>query len=298
MLTGDNRAQIAVKQEEQLTEPEQPQPSPPMPAASQEPTVPADGTAADGAAPAAAKSLKCDECGKRFRTEPEVEFHAVKSGHQSFSESVEEVKPLTEEEKLEQKRRLEEKIRQRRQERAEKEKREAVEREKERRKMGQEIATTRQKIEEEEMRKLAEQRRREKMEDKLARQKILEEIERDKLARRQMFNMEPPTGSCEPSPAAAASPPPMETTAVKKDYTECKLQVRLTNGQTLTQTFGAHEELAAVRLYVELNRTDGDQPFFLMTSFPRKVFSEEDYDKPLSALGLVPSAVIILSKKK
>ncbi|KAL1429801.1 hypothetical protein MTO96_015665 [Rhipicephalus appendiculatus] len=35
-----------------------------------------------------------------------------------------------------------------------------------------------------------------------------------------------------------------------------------------------------------------------MTSFPRKVFTEEDYGKPLNALGLVPSAVIILSKTK
>ncbi|CAN8008559.1 unnamed protein product [Ixodes pacificus] len=35
-----------------------------------------------------------------------------------------------------------------------------------------------------------------------------------------------------------------------------------------------------------------------MTNFPRKVFVEEDYVKPLSALGLVPSAVIFLTKAK
>lgn len=39
-------------------------------------------------------------CGKLFKTSEEVEFHAVKSGHTSFSESTEEKKPLTEEEKL------------------------------------------------------------------------------------------------------------------------------------------------------------------------------------------------------
>uniref|UniRef100_V5HYQ9 Putative ubx domain protein 1 n=1 Tax=Ixodes ricinus TaxID=34613 RepID=V5HYQ9_IXORI len=249
-------------------------------------------TSAEGS-PASAKSLKCDECGKRFRTEAEVEFHAVKSGHQSFSESAEELKPLTEEEKLEQKKRLEEKIRLRRLEREEKEKKEALEREKMRRKMGQEISSTRQKIEEEEMRKLAEQRRREKMEDKLARQKILEQIERDKLARRQKFDMEPL-----PATTSQPSPPPQVEAAPKKDYDQCKLQIRLTNGQTLTQTFNAHEELAAVRLYIELNRTDGELPFCLMTNFPRKVFVEEDYVKPLSALGLVPSAVIFLTKAK
>lgn len=63
------------------------------------------------------------------------------------------------------------------------------------------------------------------------------------------------------------------------------LQIRLTNGQALTHTFGAKEQLSAVRLYVELNRTDGAGPFSLMTSFPRKVFSDDDYDKPLDLLG-------------
>uniref|UniRef100_G3MKC6 UBX domain-containing protein n=1 Tax=Amblyomma maculatum TaxID=34609 RepID=G3MKC6_AMBMU len=248
----------------------------------------------ESAPDAAAKSLKCDECGKLFRTPPEVEFHAVKSGHQSFSESVEEIKPLTEEEKQEQARKLEEKIRQRRLEREEKEKKEAIEREKERRKFGQEIATTRQKIEEQEMLKLAEEKKREKMEAMLAKKKVLEDIERDKQERREKFNMAAPAAASAPKPAAAA-PAPVEP---KKEYDQCRLQIRLTNGQTLTQTFGANEELAAVRLYVELNRTDGDQPFTLMTNFPKKVFTEDDYVKPLSALGLVPSAVVILTKAK
>ncbi|XP_077522776.1 UBX domain-containing protein 1-like [Amblyomma americanum] len=248
---------------------------------------------------AAAKSLKCDECGKLFRTAPEVEFHAVKSGHQSFSESVEEIKPLTEEEKQEKAKKLEEKIRQRRLEREEKEKKEAIEREKERRKFGQEIATSRQKMEEQEMLKLAEEKKREKMEAMLAKKKVLEDIERDKQERREKFNMGAAATASAPKPAAAgaaaAAPAPVEP---KKDYDQCRLQIRLTNGQTLTQTFGANEELAAVRLYVELNRTDGDQPFTLMTNFPRKVFTEEDYMKPLNALGLVPSAVVILTKAK
>lgn len=45
--------------------------------------------------------------------------------------------------------------------------------------------------------------------------------------------------------------------------------------------------LAAVRVYVEVNRTDGDTPFSLMTSFPRKIFTTDDYEKPLDQLGNV-----------
>lgn len=47
--------------------------------------------------------------------------------------------------------------------------------------------------------------------------------------------------------------------------------------------------LAAVRVYIELNRSDGDAPFNLMTTFPRKVFTNDDYDKPLDALGNIIS---------
>jgi len=49
-----------------------------------------------------AKSIKCDVCNRKFRTDSEIEFHAVKSGHQTFSQCAEEIKPLSEEEKREQ----------------------------------------------------------------------------------------------------------------------------------------------------------------------------------------------------
>lgn len=48
---------------------------------------------------AEAKSIKCSECGKVFRSSATASFHAEKSGHQEFEESTEEIKPLTEEEK-------------------------------------------------------------------------------------------------------------------------------------------------------------------------------------------------------
>lgn len=47
----------------------------------------------------AARSLKCDDCGKMFRNATEAEFHASKTQHENFSQSTEEIAPLTEEEK-------------------------------------------------------------------------------------------------------------------------------------------------------------------------------------------------------
>ena len=46
-----------------------------------------------------AKSLVCGDCGVKLRNEAAAQFHATKSGHINFSQSEEEIAPLTEEEK-------------------------------------------------------------------------------------------------------------------------------------------------------------------------------------------------------
>ncbi|XP_012222270.1 UBX domain-containing protein 1 [Linepithema humile] len=242
-----------------------------------------------------AKSMKCDVCGKLFKSNLEVEFHATKSGHDRFSESTEEKKPLTEEEKREQLKMLEEKLRQKRKEREEQEKINAFERERNRIRSGKEMSEARKKLEELEMKKLLEQRKREKAEEKEAIQRVKAQIEADKAARRAKAAAES-SQSINLSPVAASSST-STSTHHRKDYTETKLQLRLTNGQTLTQSFGSKEQLSAVRLFIEMNRTDGNGPFQLMTTFPKKVFTDEDYDTPLDVLGLVPSAVVIVQKK-
>ena len=47
------------------------------------------------------RSLVCNECGKKFRSQAQAEFHASKSEHVDFAESTEEIAPLTEEQKKE-----------------------------------------------------------------------------------------------------------------------------------------------------------------------------------------------------
>ncbi|KAM8793741.1 LOW QUALITY PROTEIN: UBX domain-containing protein 1 [Eudromia elegans] len=217
---------------------------------------------------------------------------------------------------------------QKQREREEREERESVERERQRRKQGQELAQLRQRLREDEMRKLAEQRRRDKMEEKLARQRVREKIERDKAERAKkvsgkqggkqeccvsrpfpnfsrVFPGFPSSGrslrSSElppraPEPPALPSSPSQEPPS-KREYDQCRIQVRLLDGSSLTQTFRAREQLAAVRLYVELHRSGAPEPFRLLTPFPRRVFTEDDMEKPLQELGLVPSAVLIVAKK-
>lgn len=222
------------------------------------------------------------------------------------------LKPMSEEEKKAKLERLEELRKKKRAEREEREKKEALEREKKRIEDGKGMTDMKQQLEQQEIRKMAELKRREKQEEKAAKAKILAQIEADKVARREKFNMKSPEGgsgatAVAPTNAAAAAsntqPQPgtssSSSPAAKKDYTETRLQIRQTNGQPLVTSFGVKEQLAAVRLYVQLNRTDGIEgtaAVKLMTNFPKKVFEEDDYENSLENLGLVPSAVLMVMK--
>lgn len=254
------------------------------------------GTGAESAAdPPVAKSLKCDECGKLFKSQDEVEFHAAKTQHSSFSESTEEKKPLTEEEKKAQLALLEEKMKRKRQEREENEKKEAQERERLRIKSGKDMLEAKRKLEETEMKKVMDQRRREKMEEKAARDRVKAQIEADKAARKAKMAGESPPAAPAPvavTPTATEAPKP----AASKNYTHARIQIRMMDGSTLVEQFDAKEQLSAVRLFVQLKLGNSPTPFGLMTNFPKKVFTGDDYDVPLEKLGLVPSAVLIVTK--
>lgn len=240
-------------------------------------TTPAAAVAAE------AKSLKCDECQRLFKTNLEVEFHAAKSGHSSFSESTEEKKPLTEEEKVAQLQLLEEKLRQKRQAREVEDKQEALEREKVRIKMGKDMAEAKRNAEEQEMAKIVRLRKMEKEEEKQARERVRAQIEADKAARRLRMEPTSPTAAAAVSPPAAVPSPSSGGGSAKKDYTTTKIQIRLPDGQAVTEEFSAKENLAAVKVFIEVNHYNS--PFRLMTAYPRKVFDEADLEKPLAALG-------------
>lgn len=189
-------------------------------------------------------------------------------------------------------------MRKKRQEREEQEKQEALDREKMRIRSGKDLSEAQRKMEEMEMKKLVEQRKREKDEEKKARERVRAQIESDKAARR--AKMAELSGQPTSPPTAAASVPTVSTSAPTtqkepKSYSNTKIQFRLLDGSTVVESFDVKETLSAVRLFVQLKQ-GVDVPFKLMTTFPRKVFRDEDFEKPLEALGLVPSAVLVVSK--
>ncbi|XP_056295984.1 UBX domain-containing protein 1 isoform X2 [Pseudoliparis swirei] len=209
--------------------------------------------------------------------------------------------PMSEEEKLDQVRRLEELMRVKQAERRERERVEEMEREKQRRKQGQEMQHIRQKLQDDDMKKLTDKRMKEKMEDKMARQRVKDKIARDREERALKFGASvltstaAPSQPAQPSPSSPTShgPPP-----TKKEYDESRIQVRLLDGSTITAVFKSQEPLAAVRVYVQVNgNTPEGQDFTLLSPYPRQVYTELDMEKPLKELGLVPSAVLVVAKK-
>lgn len=70
----------------------------------------------------------------------------MKSGHSNFSESTEEKKPLTEEEKKEQMKKLEERLKEKRKEREAREKEEELEKERIRIRSGKEMAAAKKRF--------------------------------------------------------------------------------------------------------------------------------------------------------
>ena len=77
-----------------------------------------------------------------------------------------------------------------------------------------------------------------------------------------------------------------------KNPTETEIQVRFNDGTSFAKTFAVREKLSAVRLWAQSER-GSLQPITLMTNYPSRVFTAQDYEKSLDVLGLVPSAVLL-----
>ncbi|XP_062502398.1 UBX domain-containing protein 1-like [Corticium candelabrum] len=243
-----------------------------------------------------ALSIKCDECGKLLCSEKEAQAHATRTGHSQFSESVEEIKPLTEEEKKEQQRKLQDLLKQKRADRIEREKNEEKEREKARRKGGKELAEAKQKLEIREAQKLAVQKKREQQEDALARQRVRDQIARDKAERQSKAKLEKQTAEATIPSSIQSVLSESKGLTIQKDYTECRLQIRLTDGSALRNAFKPTDTIQTVIDYVAANRKDSAGSFVFATYRGTKDFGPADAFLTLQDAGLVPSSVLIVKK--
>lgn len=240
-----------------------------------------------------AKSLVCDDCGKQFRTTAMAEFHASKSGHENFSESTEELKPLTDEEK---KQKLDEmraalaekRSRQSEQDKIDQKKNDAI-----KRKATRETQDLKEELQRKEQIKEAEKKRQEKAADIEAKRRIKAKIEADKEERRRKAEEAKALREGK-APAAAAPAAPSVPTAPKSSasYTDARLRFQTPSG-TVQKSFPAETTLFEVAEALKTDGTVGSVNSFMMT-FPRKTFTPDDFGQTLREVGLVPSGVLVI----
>jgi hypothetical protein len=255
------------------------------------------------------KSIVCSDCGKVFSDVSYAELHAEKTGHVNFAESDKAKTPLTAEEKAEQLRLLTERIAEQKRKRQEEEKVAEREREIARREGGKNALEVKRQLEEAKVRREMELRKKEKEDDAKAKARIKEQIEKDKEDRRlRAMGINPathvgPVGAAasatqqqQPSgSAAAAGAGASSASKPAANYTECVIQVRLTNGQTIKESFRPEDTLAAVKRFIDEKRTDPRAPFTMMIPMPRTVFTDSDLGRSLKDLSLCPRAQITIT---
>jgi len=239
-----------------------------------------------------ARSLVCNECGKKFRGTAQAEFHASKSGHTDFAESTEEIAPLTDEEKQAKLAELREKLAAKKAVLSEQDKIDQKRNEQINRKKTKETEDLKEQLRVKEQIKEAEKKRREKQADIEAKKRIQAKIAADKEERRLKAEREKAARAGIAVPVAEAPAPAPAPPKPASDYKETRLRLQTTAGNIM-KTFPVETTLFEVAAAVG-EETGRDVESFTQ-NFPRKVFSQEYFGESLKDLKLVPSASLIVT---
>ncbi|KAJ6103947.1 hypothetical protein N7486_004169 [Penicillium sp. IBT 16267x] len=243
-----------------------------------------------------ARSLVCNDCGKKFRSHAQAEFHASKSDHVDFSESTEEIAPLTEEQKQQRLDELRERLAEKRSAQTLQDKADQKRNEEIRRKSTKESQDAKEDLKRKQALKDAAASKREKAEEIEAKKRIRAKIAADKEERRLKAERErAERAGVAPPPQPAAAPVPTAsgptTSKPSSAYTETRLRFQTPAGnimKTLPVTTTLFEVAAA------LKSEDGIEVRSFTQNFPRKVFDAEFFGETLKELGLTPSASLVV----
>lgn len=170
------------------------------------------------------------------------------------------------------------------------EKREAIEREKSRIKSGKEVTSARVKLEEEARKRAVEERRKQRREELAERQRVRDMLQADKEHRRQRFNMPGPPPPAQPQVQAPRPPqnPPMNMTSAGG-----KIQFRLPDGARVEGEFGANQTMSDLVTFLASHKPElATRTITFSQQYPRRVYSQADFQTSLSELGLLPRGAL------
>jgi len=239
--------------------------------------------------------MVCNDCGKKFRGMSQAQFHAEKSGHDDFSESAEELAPLTEEQKAAKLAEMRAALAAKRAGQAEEDKIAQRRNEEIRKKHTRESDDVKEELRKAEQIKEAKAKRQEKLDDAAAKQRIKDKIAADKLARKQKADEEKAMRANPdaynpgaPATAAAAAAAPAKVSA---NHSEARLRLQTASGNVM-KTFPAETTLFEVAHAI--TEENGVQAASFTQNFPKKVWESTDFGMTLKEAGLVPSAALIV----
>ncbi|KAF6224063.1 hypothetical protein HO133_010637 [Letharia lupina] len=244
-----------------------------------------------------AKSLVCGDCGRKLRSHAQAEFHATKTGHVDFSESTEEIAPLTEEEKKAKLEELRRKLAEKRSGTSEQDQLDKKKNEEIRRKSTKETQDIKEDLKKKEQLKDAAAKRKEKQDEIAAKERIKAKIAADKEERRLRTEKEKAEREGRAPPAAPKAAAPFPTTSgpvaskPASAYTETRLRLHLPTGN-IQKAFPVDTTLFEVASAV--TQDSGLEVGSFVQNFPKKVFDAVDFGASLKELGLVPSASLIV----
>ncbi|ESO90181.1 hypothetical protein LOTGIDRAFT_192354 [Lottia gigantea] len=192
----------------------------------------------------------------------------------------------------------EELIEKRREEKLRKEFEERKNKEEEKRQLGKDLQKLKQFQKEKEMQEVQEQLRKDKEADRIARQKVKEQIARDRAERSEKFNREKKEKEEKASEAKKAKLQEEQKAAVEAEARRsetARIQFRLPDGSSIPNSFPSTDTLQSVLDFIT-QHVGG--PVTLSTTFPRRTFEDSDMNKTLIDLQLAPSAVLITVPKR
>jgi len=240
-----------------------------------------------------AKSLICNDCQKILKDAQAAEFHAVKTGHQNFSESTEAIKPLTEEEKKAKLEELKQRLKEKRLMKQKEEQEYEKQKEKVRRRTGKELNEARERMEKEELKRIYEKKKREQIEERKARARVKAQIEQDRKERAARLEEQKRLREGKAMSNSSSNVSLNSTLSEPVEYTETSIQIRCPGMPPIVQDFNSTDTLEKVYEFL-LSKKPEFAGYSLSTTYPRKVFTDQDKSKTLKELDLVPSSVLVL----
>ncbi|KAK2753352.1 hypothetical protein FQN55_003481 [Onygenales sp. PD_40] len=240
------------------------------------------------------RSLVCGDCGKKFRSQGQAEFHASKTEHVNFSESTEEIAPLTEEEKAARLVELKKKLDVKRAQHAEEEKAERKRNEQIRRKSTKETMDLKEDLQKKQRLKEIAQKKREKQEAIEEKERVRAMIEADKIARREKAEREKAEREGRAISPVRAPPVPTPTPPAPEPVsTKTEVTLRLLGaGITFDEQFPVDTKLAVVA--DAFKKKSGMEVNTLTRRLSRQTFDTTLFDKTIKDVGISVDELLIV----